>query len=260
MVIGSAKFSYFIEAPNVAGARPTPAMSGSNIANVRHLLQGVEATTDESAGLGVLPIVGTGVPSSIVEADAFGQSRDFLFETMFDDVLTNATRAAGDDAYAVDAADGGIEPLSEGMRLGMLAINETYGIVASMQIGNETELDTTEFIVQSIDMLEQQQTLGSFIDTSDIMGTMSGSVRVQSTLLSDQTTRPKFDDAAYVTKTFVSGSITGRHSDPLVAALIAMDATSDSMFERGQLSSGAGFVYGGSTSKTDSLAFGGLKK
>lgn len=269
-------FTPFVEAPVVRGVQPSADMSGSDTSMIDHLRQGVEISNPAHRHIGVLPKLGTGDDQQQLDVVVFGQSSEFTIDSKFEDMtvfdpvvyVQNSQSFGypvilGNPSFEDPEQMGGyIQPLSVGARDSVVSAAdfEPHDIMGQIQDGNEDSFKKTSKITNMIDLREQQQTANLYIDSSDMMGDGSGAIRLVGLFPDDEKILRPFDEARYLSKSHVSGTLTGVDSYDMTNAVVSMSAATDQYVPDGFRAAATGFVYDFATAGVDSLAFGGLKR
>lgn len=272
MAIGMSFFTPFIEAPAVAPLKPDPDMSGSNTIDIDHLRQGVEIVTDRQRFAGTLPKLETGDPEHQLELTVFGQSSEFTANVLFEEIVrfdpvafieNNETLIYPVVLDNVNYEDpellgGFIQPLSIQSRDLLPASTEfePHDIRALLMDGNESVFRNSNRIVSQVDRLEPSSSADLYIDASDYMGDGLNVVNLGGLFPEQERQLRPFNESAFLSRTFRSGSLAG----DIATALISMSNDSDTYIVDAYRSAGTGFTFDNSLYGTDSIAFGGLKR
>lgn len=269
-------FTPFVEAIVTRPAFPTSHTSGSNTTAIDHLRQGVEVTDDKHRYIGTLPKLGSGNDDHEISLITFGQSQEFLANTMFEelvrfdpvvyindqDVLMFPLVQSNASVSDPERFGGFIEPLSMGSRDLLLSITEfePYGIRAHLQDGNDDSFGSADRIMQSLEHTERRQVRDVYIDAASTVG--SGSyISIPGEVIGDEKVIEPFDELQGPIRAIESGTLALISSPSIRAVVSAMTGSaSDSFMPYGFKSQGAGYTYDFNQIGTDSLAFGGLKR
>lgn len=273
---GLGYFTPFIEAPAVAPAQPSQFESGSDTSAIDHLRQGVEITRSTHRYVSTLPLIGTGNENHEIELISFGQSSEFTVDSKFEEVdrfnpvsfITNQDTLTfpvvlDNPSYEDPERMGGyIQPLTIAARdlLTSTAEFEPHDIRAHLSDGNENSFGTMNIITNIIDLHETQSFDDLYIDSADVMGNISGSISLMGFFPDKERTLSPFNETKFLSKTFISGTLTGTSSYDMITNIMSMSADTSTYIIDGFKTAGMGFTYDNMRYGTDSIAFGGLKK